>query len=383
MTSGRAEAAAGLGLLAGTFILLAVAAAADPPEGSPMPDGSGVEIDGYGWRYMAMLAAVTLLMAVLVRGVAGGGRPAPAQSAGRPFTVIMPVRGTPREMAFIPKSVPAAMALGPRELLLALDADAPPWVAEACEAAAAGGPVPCRIIRVERDPGWNFHLAKVTYEASKACATDVALWALCDAVILPGAKAGLAEVGPRVPAVSVAMRRGGSRMAAWQNLIIRLSLRLKGPGFTGLYWVHVQTWLALCDRGRLAALHNGIDTFFKAAVDESPGRSVLCLSRIGGRMLDLNQRDYPINQFAMGLWAAANPATADAFWLWLGNLAFFRAWSVRGWRYGLRHRDGPHMAAARGTTLQAYLLHKPHTLVGIRDFGIGDRIGFGQKVVVK
>ena len=133
------------------------------------------------------------------RAPEGGGRP-------KPFSIVVPFRDTPRGRAFAERSLPAAAALSPDEIMVGIDS--PPAAGlEGFLRGAAGAAAPCRIVAVARSAEWAMHPAHVVHECFGRCSTGTALLYNIDTVLRPAVLGGLGMVGrDGVAAVSYSLR---------------------------------------------------------------------------------------------------------------------------------------------------------------------------------
>lgn len=297
-------------------------------------------------------------------GHSKGGAAAPAAA----YTAVMAVRGTDRELSFLPRSIPACLAAGPAEVLFAVDAPVREPLRRAIEAQVPPGDSKCRILEVPPDAAFRFRLASVTDRAIREARSEWVLIVDADMEIGAAVLAGLgACVGGGLDLCSLAkrhlIRRPGDAVRYASS---RLNSAVSGDVYTGLFWLRKEAYLRCVDTGRLRGIRNGIDTFVLEEVERCGGRA-RPMRAVGGRCLDYRSADYDWAQFSLGMWLGSRPGLRPAAKAALITAMYCYPHVARGWAYARRNPDAPGVRGARECGTVRDLQYRGDTLVS----GIG------------
>lgn len=296
-----------------------------------------------------------------------------------PLTVTMPMRGTPREMQTAPRALASVSALRPAQLVVGLDADAPPsldvFIREnvSCK---------CDIVRVARDPAWNAHLPHVVWEMIAAADNDLIICTDAD-LILSGVlleRAGLAGTG-NMAAVTFSVAPGTpGPVGAYRRLMFRLRRRFgRRKAVTGLYAIWRPFYYSLVTRDAMMSIRNGVDSIIWIALEGSAAYDYLFTRQVGAVSLDDQTGDYPYSQFSAGLRMAAQRAPHRA----LARCAYTAAlhawpWYVYGCLWALAHPRHPVVAMCATATQLEFDRNVMPRILRLRKWGrsVRERTGF-------
>ena len=373
---------------------------------------------------------------------AGPGAGARAgRGRAKPFSIVVPFRDTPRERAFAERSLPAAAALRPDEIVIGVDSPPAAGLEGFLRGAAAGGgegeggppapcrivapsaradarpdareggpPAPCRIVAVARSAEWAMHPAHVVHECFGRCSTGTALLYNIDTVLRPAVLGGLDVVGrDGVAVVSYSLRLlthdARSTARYWSY---RARARVRGASDTGTFWLHLPDYFEHVDASGYARVANGFDTYIYEAFGAGRGPRAVAVPTLGADCMDRENGDLEWRQFGYGVWQYANRDTAGGSGLaaaaarLLGGRAGRRAarllaaaniakhaaanghpHSLAGWRWA---RDNPGSAAVAAAATASYrdwtMYHEPAQVGGLMEWpergtGLGGGSGGG------
>lgn len=219
----------------------------------------------------------------------------------RPFSVVLPVRGTKREMGTIPRALQSAAALEPDELVVAIDADAPDSLEVLIRRSC---PMGATVRRVRRDRSWNFQLAKCVYESYAAATHDAILCYDCDSALTPAVLGPLGRLGRDGVAVISFLKdpkRGG--FAQWvRRRNHRRMLSREAHPFSGVYWIWRPFYMELVRPEGFRRIYNAIDSYMMDRLREDGRYEFISVKEIGAECFDIQSGDYPVHQFATGIW---------------------------------------------------------------------------------
>ena len=296
---------------------------------------------------------------------AGAGAPArgrPAHSK-KPFSIVVPFRDTPREREFASRSLPAAAALGPDEIVVGVDSPPAADLGAFLEGAAGGGragPHACRVVPVPASREWAMHPAHVVHECFCSCRTETALLFNIDTVLRPAVLRGLDMVGrdgAAVASFSLRLLTRGARptLRYWTS---RVRARVRGAPNSGTFWLHLPHYFEHVDVSGYASISNGFDTYIHGSFPASAGGPrAVAVRTIGVDCMDRENGDLEWRQFGYGVWQYANRDTAG------GSKTAVAARRALG---GAAGRRAARMIAAANIAKHAVLNAYPYALKGWR-----------------
>lgn len=260
----------------------------------------------------------------------------------RPFTVTMAIRGTLREMESAPLALHSVSALGPAQLLVGLDEDAPPSLERMVR-----GNVACRldIIRVPRDPAWTAHFPHVTWDLITGAANDLILCTDADLILSKDILKDTGRPGTsNIAATTFSVRPAGPGLSnAWRRMVFparwRLRRRLRGrKAFTGLYFIWRPFYMDLVQKDAMMSLRNGVDSLLWRAITRSKKYAHHFSGMVGASGLDDTTVNYPFYQFANGIKLAAtkSPLCAAPYCAYHAAM-YAHPWYAYGYLWALAH----------------------------------------------
>lgn len=295
--------------------------------------------------------------------------------ATTPFGIVVAFRDTPRERTFAEKSIPSAIALGPDELVVGIDADEggdkgdslDAFVTSLCERHGLAADR-LSVVRVARSPEWRFQLANVIWHCYKASRNDAVLAYDIDSVLRPDALRGARMVGRDGVATALVSKRMLTRTPSeyvrFASLYLRARLGTSAYASTGAYWLHLPWYFANVTKEGLAGIANGIDDYMLARIAANGTHRSVRAPGTGAASLDIENLDYPWRQFADGMWHGANAsprragpraALRAAALVMAKASAYQRPHLARGWLWAVRNPDSEACRAARETDLAGWI----------------------------
>ena len=301
---------------------------------------------------------------------AGPGAGARAgRGRAKPFSIVVPFRDTPRERAFAERSLPAAAALCPDEIVIGVDSPPAAGLEGFLRGAIAGGeggsgegerpPPRCRIVAVARSAEWAMHPAHVVHECFGRCSTGTALLYNIDTVLRPAVLGGLDVVGrDGVAVVSYSLRLlthdARSTARYWSY---RVRARARGASDTWTFWLHLPDYFEHVDASGYARVANGFDTYIYEAFGAKGRPRAVAVPTLGADCMDRENGDLEWRQFGYGVWQYANRDTAG------GSGLAAAAARLLGGRAG---RRAARLLAAANIAKHAAANGHPHSLAGWR-----------------
>ena len=286
---------------------------------------------------------------------AGGAAPLPGGAPAGRFSVVMPMRDTPREREFAKQSIPSAVALRPTEMVVGIDDDPGADGLEEYILSLGGGFEGLRVVRVPRSDEWQFSLSNVIWNCYKSCKCNAVLGFDVDTVLRPVVLKGRSIVGRDNVAVVSFTKRLLCRTAGdyVRYMSYRLAVRRLSYVFAGTYWVWLPYYFDAVDRNGMSKIVNGIDGYMVHAINRDGRYSITTLKDIGVRCLDYENEFYPWRQYSDGVYWAANWSNGTVHRV-LGMarmiyhaVAYNKRWMWRGYRWGRRNYDSDACRAAR------------------------------------
>lgn len=221
------------------------------------------------------------------------------------FSIVIPIRGTVKELKFMEKSIPSAIRLNPDEIVFGVDDhNITEKIKDICKKYNF---TRYTFVIVEKDDSWNFQLANVVWKCYKHAANDVILSFDVDSVLTSNVLLGLDNIG----------RDGVAVLSFTKKLLIksigdvikymtyRARVKKSDYVFSGVYWVYRPYFFELIKQEDYKKIRNGVDTFLTDTVLASKYK-IITRKEIGVKSLDIQNEDYPWRQFQTGIWIRAN-----------------------------------------------------------------------------
>lgn len=269
----------------------------------------------------------------------------PSGNGTAEFSVVMPMRDTPREREFAKLSIPSAVALKPSEMVVGIDDGPRAGGLEEYVLSLGGGFKGLRVVRVPRSDEWQFPLSNAIWNCYKSCRYDAALVFDVDTVLRQTVMKGRGLVGRNNTAVVSFTKRLLCRTAGdyVRYMTYRMKVMRSSYVFAGTYWVWLPYYFNAVDREGLSKIANGIDAYMIYAINKDGRYSITTLKDIGVRCLDYENEFYPWRQYSDGVYWAANHGTGivgrvlDTARVVCHTASYNKRWGWRGYKIGRAH----------------------------------------------
>lgn len=225
------------------------------------------------------------------------------------FTVVLPIRGTDKELQFMDKSIPSAIRLNPGELIFATDEPVRTEVVDKIKAICAKHNfTDFEIFTFPRDDSWGFQLANVIWHCYHLAKYDRIFSFDIDSIVRDNIMSGYDIVGKdNVAVCSFTKKLRIKSYAELQRYIFyRMRVRQSDYVFSGIYWIYRPFFFDVIKEDEYKKIINGVDTFLTNEVRENGKYKIVTLKSIGCDCLDVQNEDYPWRQFQTGVWIFAN-----------------------------------------------------------------------------
>lgn len=225
------------------------------------------------------------------------------------FTIVLPIRGTDRELGFMKKSIPSAIKLNPGELILACDEPMRHEVNDLIISLMRKNDFTrYRIVSFPRDSSWGFQLANVIWNCYKIAKYDKIYSFDIDSVVRKEALKGYDIVGKNgVAIVSLTKKlRTKTPMEIRRYIFYRIRVHQSDYVFSGNYWIYRPYFFDMIKLDEYKTLKNGVDTFLTNKIKEQNKYKIITLKEKGINSLDIQNEDYEWRQFQTGVWIGAN-----------------------------------------------------------------------------
>ena len=225
------------------------------------------------------------------------------------FTIVLPIRGTNRELKYMRKSIPSAVKLDPGELLFACDAPLRPEInSMIIEMMKEYKFTRYRIRVFERDPSWGFQLAHVLWYCYRDAKYDRILSFDIDSVVRKEVMLGYDIIGKNNVAVCSFTKKLliSGLLSLQRYFFYRLRVKQSDYVFSGVYWIHKPYFFANIKKDEYMKIINGVDTFLTNKIRENGTHKIITRKEKGVNALDHQNEDYPWRQFQTGIWIQAN-----------------------------------------------------------------------------
>ncbi len=322
------------------------------------------------------------------------------------FSVVIPFKDSPQERIFAAKSIPAAIALKPDELVIGVDSPASEellgFVKGLAERESFDG---LRVVEVSRSAGWKFHLACVIWECYAECHNDAILLSNIDVVLRPAVLSGLERLrqdGAALVCFPEKMLVDGPRAAIKYMFVKRYLQTHDAP--SGVFWVDRPQMLEDVKLSRLKSIDNGIDTCIITTMMANEAHKSIYVREFAADSLDITNPDLPWRQFQKGVWLYASlervqkerlERIRDSRTAWkrrlmdkllyrfprarilLLSFATQRPWIVRGYSWAQKHETHAAVTEAKRMTFDEYVMTGTRHIKDIDQWSEHGRTGTG------
>lgn len=226
------------------------------------------------------------------------------------FTIVLPIRDTAEEREFMHRSIPAAIALCPAEIIIAVDAPMKESLRDEIIELAMRNDYdnPFRFLEVEKTSDWNFHLAKILWLAYRMAENDKIYSFDVDSIPTKNVLEGLKQIGNDGIAVYSFTKR--LRLKNLSDLIryafYRYRVLTTDYVFSGNYWIDRKAFFEIVNEQEYRAIRNGVDTYLTEKLAKDGKFTIVTSKKIGVSCLSLQNEDLPWRQFQLGMWVGAN-----------------------------------------------------------------------------
>ena len=281
------------------------------------------------------------------------------------FSVVVPLRNTPKEMELAKKSIPSIVRLNPSEIVIGMDKPVAESAIKHIEKIFEEQSfMNYKILQVQRSTEWNFQLANVVWHCYKSCKNDKIWTCYIDATLRSEVLKGYDIVGKNeVAVVSFTYRlliKSVSQLIRYA--FYRYRVRVHSDVFTGNYWIWRPCYFEDVDVGGLKKIQNGIDTYMYKRIVDRGLHKIVTLKDIGIDALDIQNEDMPWRQFQNGIWLYAHPKIIGTYYkkssfdriggkiirsmnrimpftVLARTICYQHPWLLRGWLWAKSHKN--------------------------------------------
>lgn len=227
----------------------------------------------------------------------------------KPFTVVIPIKGTDVEKKLFKKSILSAINLNPDELILGVDY---PFNLELkkqiLELVEQTGYNKLRFIEVEKSSDWNFQLAHVIWECYKKTSYDYIFSFDIDSTVRKIVLSGLKWIGEdHVAVVSFTKRMPiNSITKLIRHIFVRIRVWQSDFVFSGCYWVYRPYYFDSIKKNMLQKIHNGVDGILVEETLSQRKYKLITKKEKGVRCYTIGNEDMDWRQFQDGIWYFGN-----------------------------------------------------------------------------
>jgi hypothetical protein len=252
---------------------------------------------------------------------------------------MVALRDSDEEHRYMLGCLSSVFALGPSELILALDVPSSKRIVRrAKELAKRHGFHGLRIIAVPMSSEWNMQFAKVVYETYSQASSDHILCFDIDTVLADSVLLGLEDIGRgQVACISFTknlLRRNFSD--AIRNFFYRRHVKRAKMAFAGLYWIYRPYYYELVKEREFKKIYNGIDTFLVQKILSQEKYRLVTRKEAGCNCLTYQSNDYPWRQFQDGYLYSGHGM--QAYRALLHTFVSQHPYFWKGYRYNRKNR---------------------------------------------
>ena len=280
------------------------------------------------------------------------------------FSVVVPLRSTPKEMELAKKSISSIVRLKPNEIVIGMDKPVAESVIKRIEIIFEEQSfMDYKILQIPRSAEWNFQLANVIWHCYKSCKNDKIWTCYIDATLRSEVLKGYDIVGKNeVAVVSFTYRLLIKNIGQLiRYAFYRYRVRIDSDVFTGNYWMWRPYYFEDVDIEGLKKIQNGTDTYMYKRIVDRGLHKIVTLKDIGVDALDIQNEDMPWRQFQDGIWLYTHPELIGTYYkkssfnrirsriirgmnrimpftVITRTVCYQYPWLLRGWRWARSHR---------------------------------------------
>ena len=320
------------------------------------------------------------------------------------FSIVVPLRDTPKERNFASKSIPSAVRLKPNEIIVGMDRPVAKstmkYVEEIFEKLSFRN---YTILQVPRSAEWNFQLANVIWHCYKACKNDKILTYNIDSILRSNILDGYYIVGKNETAVvSFTHKLLVKNVSGWiKYAFYRYRVHGRTHVFTGNYWIWRPYYFEDVDLEGFKKIQNGMDTYMYKGIVDRGRHNVVTRKDVGTNSLDIQNEDIPWRQFQDGIWLYAHPEVIGAyrgeflrgstgsgktlqslnrvipFTVLACTVGYQHIWMLRGWRWAKSHKNHEVVQMASELSIQEWIFTGAKHVKEIYDWQRQGKTGTG------
>ena len=237
----------------------------------------------------------------------------------KPFTIVLPIKGTDEEFKFMEKSIPSAVKLNPDQILFGLDyplkSDIVTKIDRLMNKYTFSNYL---IIQVKNDGTWGSQLSNVMLNLYKASKNDIILTFDIDSVLRKEIMLGLDNIGEnKIALISFTKKLFVKTMG---DLIRYFSYRMRVRNTdyvpTGIFWIYRPYLFDSLNLSEYKKVKNGFDTYLcKTILSKDNDYTIITRKEIGINAMSPQNGDLDWRQFQDGVWLGAN----EKKWLKISN----------------------------------------------------------------
>lgn len=228
----------------------------------------------------------------------------------KPFTIILPIKGTDEEFKFMEKSIPSAVKINPDQILFGLDyplkSDIVTKIDQLMKKCNYSNYL---VIPVKNDGSWNFQLANIIWNLYRLSKNDIILSFDIDSILRNEVMLGLDKIGENKTALISFTKK--LLMKSIGGLIryssYRLRVRTTDYVFSGVYWIYRPYFFDLVILSKYKKIINGVDTYLcKRILSKDNDYTMITRKEKGVNAMSPQNEDLDWRQFQDGVWLGAN-----------------------------------------------------------------------------
>jgi len=228
----------------------------------------------------------------------------------KPFTVILPIKGTDEEFKFMEKSIPSAVKINPDQIIFGLDYPSKSDIATKIDQLMNKYNYSnYLIIPVKNDGSWNFQLSNIVWNLYRLSQNDIILSFDIDSILRKEVMLGLDKIGEnKIALVSFTKKLFVKTIGdLMRSFSYRLRVKTTDYVFSGVYWVYRPYFFDLIIQSEYKKIKNGVDTYLcKRISSKDNDYTMITRKEKGVNAMSLQNGDLDWRQFQDGVWLGAN-----------------------------------------------------------------------------
>lgn len=226
------------------------------------------------------------------------------------FTIILPIKGTKNELKYMSKTIPSAIKLNPNEILFGLDCPLNHnLITKINELMSKNNYSKFRVIPIEKDDTWGFHLSNVIWKLYDESKNDIILTSNIDSIFRKEVMLGLDMMGKNnVAKVTFTIKLYINSIGD----LVRYAFyrhRVKHTDYvpTGVFWIYRPYIFDMINLSEFKKILNGFDTYLcKTVLSKDNDYKIITRKEVGVTAMTHENTDLDWRQFQSGVWLGAN-----------------------------------------------------------------------------